>query len=76
MQSIFQNQCSVQDIYPGNDAQNSKKFHEIIALRLAFIPDQIVLEYLDKLPNDNQVRKLAMKLISQKSKISNQSYDR
>jgi hypothetical protein len=48
----------------------------MVGLRLAFIPDQIVLEYLDKLPKDNQVRKLAMKLISQKSKISNQSYKR
>ena len=69
-------------IYSGNKAinesifSNQRSIETKHGLRLAFIPDEIVVEYLDKLPKDNQVRKLAMKLMSQKSKISKQNHER
>ena len=67
----FQEQCKNQGIYSGNENINKAVFSNQQSietrhgLRLAFIPDEIVVEYINKLPKDNHIRKLAMNIIKE-----------
>jgi hypothetical protein len=79
----FQIQCKQLGIYSGNKAinesifSNQRSIETKHGLRLAFIPDEIVVEYINKLPKDNQVRKLAMNIIKEnKSKNIGSSHAR
>lgn len=67
----FQKQCKNYGIYSGNENidktvfSNQKSIKTRHGLRLAFIPDEIVVEYINKLPKDNHIRKLAMNIIKE-----------
>ena len=67
----FQEQCKNQEIYSGNENINKAVFSNQQSietrhgLRLAFIPDEIVVEYINKLPKNNHIRKLAMNIIKE-----------
>ncbi len=67
----FQKQCGIDGLLTGNKNPKNGEYKKY-GMRLAFIPDEIVVEYIKKLPKENRVRICAEDMIKAKQSLMNE----